>query len=94
MNTRHFHIQPLQASHGSRIGNHLRHPGHLYRRDFDIRPWRIVARLYNAGQFQIKNGDPAQTGLFDAKFEHLLLSSRRQSQWPATRVASIRRTGP
>jgi ABC-type Fe3+-siderophore transport system permease subunit len=52
-------------------------------RSFDIRSWRIVALFYNAGQFQLSNGDTAEICLTDArhvvhiptKLEHVLLLS-------------------
>lgn len=52
-------------------------------RAFDLRSWRIVALFYNAGQFQLRNGDTAQICLTDARFavhiptklDHVLLLS-------------------
>ena len=52
-------------------------------RAFDMRSWRIMALFYNAGQFQLRNGDAAQICLTDArhvvhiptKLEHVLMLS-------------------
>ena len=35
---------------------------------FDLRSWRIVALFYNAGEFELHNGDSAQICLTDSRF--------------------------
>ena len=35
---------------------------------FDLRSWRIVALFYNAGEFELHNGDSAQICLTDPRF--------------------------
>ena len=57
-------------------------------RAFDLRSWRIVALFYNAGEFNLRNGDTAQICLTDARLvvhiptvlDHVLLLSPTDPQ--------------